>query len=125
MSSDPEFVDPDDLKIKRNGDGEIVPVTRSAGSLGKVRLRPMTYGDVQEYFGEGTEVDIDSEAMAELFNEFFIRPDFDLTYEDVEDFKPLVPRDLLLALMESSGIDADVEVDSAGEASVSVDSGNI
>lgn len=121
MSQEPEFVDPDDLKVDRDGSGELVSTVTTAGTLGKVELVPMTYGDIQEHFGDGTSADIESSEMAEMFNKFYVRPDFDLTADDVKDFKPLAPRDLLMTLMEESGIDAEVEVDEQGEASVEVE----
>lgn len=121
MSSDSEFVDPADLKVERNGDGRVIPEEREAGSLGKVKVRPMTYGDVQEHFGDGTTSDLQAEDMAFLFNEFFIKPQFNYDAQDVEDMRPLAPRDLLETLMEASGIDAEVEVEDDGEATVSVE----
>lgn len=121
MSDESQFVDPEDLKVQRDADGDVLPRETEAGTLGKVKVRPMSYGDVQAHFGDGTQADVDSAQMAAIFNEFYVHPDFDLTADDVEDFKPLVPRDLLMALMNVSGIDADVMMEEAGQASVSVE----
>lgn len=131
--TDTEFVDPADLTIQRNGDGRILPETVDAGSLGKVKAVPMAYGDVQERFGDGQDFDIPAAEMADLFRDHIAQPDLEaaareqgyggLDAEYVNDMKPLVPRDLLLAIMDASGVDADVEMDNDGEqqAQVSVD----
>lgn len=121
MSDDSEFVDPDDLAIQRGSEGQRLPQEAQAGSLGKVKVVPMSYGDVQEYFGDGTQADVSADTMATIFNEFVVKPDLDLTESDVEDFKPLVPRDLLMAILDASGIDADVMVEEGGAATVDVE----
>lgn len=121
MSDEPEFVDPDDLKVQRGGDGELLPQVVQAGSLGKVKVVPMSYGDAQAHFGDGTQADLDSAVMAALFNQYFVKPDFDLTADDVDDFKPMVPRDLLMALLDASGVEADVMMEEDGGAQVSVE----
>lgn len=120
MTDESEFVDPEDLQVQRDGEGQVLPQVAEAGSLGKVKVRPMSYGDVQDHFGDGTQADIQPAQMAAIFNEFFTQPDFDLSGRDVEDFKPLVPRDLLMALLDVSGIDADVMMEESGEATVDV-----
>lgn len=116
-----EFVDPDDLKVQRDSDDQPIAQDAEAGAFGKVRVRPMSYGDVQAHFGDGADVDVGPAAMAALFNEFYVKPEFDLDEDDVEDFKPLAPRDLLMALLDVSGIDADVMMDEAGSAQVAVE----
>lgn len=120
MSEETEFVDPDDLKVERDGDGDLMPEDREVEGLGKIKLVPMRYGDVQDYFGDGAEADVGPEDLAAIFNEFYIYPDFDLDSEGVADFKPMVPAVLLQELMDASGIDADVDVDEQGEATVAV-----
>jgi hypothetical protein len=120
MSDDSEFVDPDDLKVQRGGDGQRLPKTVDAGDQGKIKVKPMSYGDVQEYFGDGTQADVNADQMAELFNEFIAEPELNVTPADIKDFYPLVPRDLLLAIMDASGIDADVMMEDAGQAQVNV-----
>jgi len=52
--------------------------------------------------------------------EYFVEPDFDLNGSDVKQFKPLVPSDLLMALFDASGIDADVAMQEGNEATVNV-----
>lgn len=122
-SADGEFVNPNDLRVQRDAEGQRLPQTAEAGDLGKVQIVPMAYGDVQEYFGGGDDVDLSPAALAGMFSEFVVKPDMsDLTADDVHDFYPLVPRDLLLAVMEVSGVeDVDVEVDGTdGSANVNV-----
>lgn len=121
---DSEFVDPEDLKVQRDASGERLPETHTIEGLGRAEITPMAYGDVQEYFGDGQQADIESDVMADLFNEFYVKPDFSFAPGDIRDMKPLVPRDLLMALLEVSGIEADVMVDEAGEATVDVAEGN-
>lgn len=117
-----EFVDPSDLRVQRDANGERLPQTTEAGDLGKVKIKPMAYGDVQKYFGGGEDVDLSPDALADMFSEFVVEPDMgNLDGEDVGDFYPLVPRDLLLAIMDVSGVeDMDVEVDGQGGANVNV-----
>lgn len=117
---EPEFVDPDDLKVSRDSKGELIGEVHECGDWGDVEIVPMTYGDVQERFGDGMSSDLEAGEMAMLFNEFYVNPSFDLDAEGVRDFKPMVPADLLMTLMDASGIDADIEVDDDGSATVEV-----
>lgn len=118
---EPEFVDPDDLRVSRDSDGELLGEVHQCGNLGKVEVVPMAYGDVEEHFGDGRTSDVTAKEMATLFNEFYVRPDFDLSPSDItEDFKPMVPANLLMTLMDASGIDADIDMDDDGSATVNV-----
>lgn len=137
-----EFVDPTDLTLQRDGEGERIPQVMEVGELGKMKILPMNYGDVQAYLGDGQQHTVESQALAELFNDFVIEPDLSkaadmwaketpgysaegrVTPAWVEDLKPLVPRDILLALLDASGIDADVIMQGPGQAQVNVEEGN-
>lgn len=126
-----EYVSPSDLRVKRNGDGRVLPVEEEAGNLGTVKVIPMAYGDVQEYFGDGETQDIDEEVMAELFDKFVVTPDLsadaggEVTEDYINDMYALAPRDLLMAILSASGVnDAEVEMsDEDNSATVDV-SGN-
>lgn len=121
-----EFVNPDDLSVQRDGEGHLIPEVKEAGNFGKVKVLPMTYGDVQSRFGDGTEFDFDSEDLAEIFDEHVVKPNLsevaggEVTAGYVEGMYPLAPRDLLMSILEASGVDADVEAQQGGGASVSV-----
>ena len=124
------FVQPEELVVQRDGDGEIVPEETEAGNLGLVSIKPMRYGDVQRFFGDGRTSDVEARELARLFDEFVIDPDlseyaqelgYDKVNEDfVKDMKPLVPRDLLLAILDVSGVNAEVEMEQENTAQVSV-----
>lgn len=110
-------VRPEDLTVTRDRDGQVNAQPVKAGSLGTIKVYPMAYGDVTSRFGDGQTMDIGPEAMAELFDDFVAEPDLNefareqgysgLCADYVEDMKPLVPRDLIMAIMEVSGIDLD------------------
>jgi hypothetical protein len=123
---DAEFADPDDLKVSRDADGDLLPEVIEAGGYGKVKMRPMNYGMLQDKFGDGTSADLAAGDLADLFDRHVLRPDLSadaggtVTAGYVRDLEPLAPRELLLALLDVSGIDADVEMDDDGGASVDV-----
>ena len=134
------FADPADARVARDADGARVPQDKNVRGLGLVRFRPLTYGDVQNYFGDGSSHSVEEEAMADIFDDFILKPDFGadadavmkqlgkkptghVTAEYVEDMKPLMVRDILMALFDASGMDADVVMDGT-TANVDVASGN-
>lgn len=124
-----EFADPDDLKVQRGSDGEKLPQEIET-DVTKARVVPLSYGDVQEYFGDGGRADVSAGEVAELLDEFVLEPDFaadaggTVTADYVRDLKPMVPGALLMGLMDASGIDADIEMQDDGSAEVAVESGN-
>ena len=121
-----EYVNPEDLTVQRDGDGQLIPQEKQAGDFGKVKVLPMTYGAVQRRFGDGQNFDFDSHDLAEIFDEHIIEPNLseysggkvDAKY--VESMYPLAPRDLLMAVLEASGVDADVQAQGDGGAQVQV-----
>lgn len=132
--TDAEFVDPADLTVTRDGDGQLIPEIVDVGSLGKAKILPMPYGDAQKRLGDGTEFDMSATEMAEIFDNHIVEPNlaaaarqegFDgLTANYVNDMLPLIPTTLLDAIFEASGVEADVEMDETDdgdqEAQVSV-----
>lgn len=126
QDSDGEFASPDDFQISRDDSGQILPEVRNT-QLGKVKVVPMSYGDVEKHFGSSTVADIGPGELAKLLDKHVIRPNLsedagpggvDAKY--VEDLKPLAPRELIFAILDASGIDADVEMQDDGGAEVSV-----
>lgn len=126
---DDEWANPAEGDVQRDGDGEIIPVEEQAGEMGKVLVKPMTYGTVQQFFGDGRRSNLDAGDLAVLFGEHVIKPDLDehyngITADDVKSMKPLAPRDYITAIMLASGIDPeDVQMNDDGSADVTV-SGN-
>lgn len=115
-----EFIDPDDLQVQRDAQGERLTETREIGSYGQAEIKPLAFGDVQEYLGDGSMAEIGPGVMAEIMNEFVERPSFDVTGDDVATMKPLAPAQIMTAILEISGVDADVDVDEGGNATVDV-----
>lgn len=125
-----DIVDPDDLTVQRDADGEVLPETADAGRFGRVRVRPMSYGKVQEKFGDGQQFDFDADDLAQIFRDHIVEPDLEaharkqgfdgVTGEYVNSFYPLAPRDLLMAVLDVSGVNADVEATEEGGAAVAV-----
>ena len=121
-----DYVNPDDLTVQRDEHGEVLPVDTQAGDLGKVRVLPLTYGAVQRRFGDGVEFNFDSADIADLVDEHIIKPDLStaaggqVTAEYIESMYPTAPRDLLMAILDVSGVEADVQATRAGGAQVQV-----
>jgi hypothetical protein len=90
----------------------------------------MTYGKVQSQFGDGQEFDFDADDLADIFDAHIVQPDLDaharkeefsgMCGEYVESMYPLAPRDLLNAILDASGVDAEVAATEDGGAEVSV-----
>lgn len=126
---DPEFAKVEDLTVRRDEGGELLPVTEETMTLGKVRVRPMPYGAIEKHFGEAAEVsNVDSDVIAKILDEYVDRPDLReaaggvVTGEWVRDnLKPLVPRDLILAILSASDVDADVMMGADGSAQVALE----
>jgi hypothetical protein len=146
-----EFHDPDEAFVTRDAEDNIAPVTKVAGTLGTALIRPMVYGDVEAYFGDAGEVEqAGPEVVAEVIRNHVVKPDYEayarenyrqkvdadargsggpshyLTGAVVRDeMLPMVPQQLLSAIMDASGIDADVDVDDGGTATIDFsDEGN-
>lgn len=122
----------DDLTVKRDEKGELLPVDKDTATFGRVRVLPMAYGAVEKHFGDAGEVaDVGSDEIARILDEHVIEPDLSgaaggrVTGEWVRDhLKPLAPRDLIMAVLSASDVDADVMMDDQGGAQVALDEGN-
>lgn len=134
------YADPADARITRNEHGEKIPQDVTVQGVGLHKVEPMSYGDVQSYMGSGAQHQVEEEALAALFNRFILEPDYaqdadkwasemgytpegKVTAQYIEDMKPLVVREILTALFEASGIDADVIMEGT-TANVDVEGGN-
>lgn len=120
-----EFASAEDFKVQRDSSGELLP-QREETQLGVVKVLPMAYGDVEAYFGASTVADVGPSELAEILNDHVVEPNLAadaggrITAEYVEQMKPIAPRELLFAIFEASGIDAEVEMQQSGGAEVAV-----
>lgn len=120
-----KFASPEDFQVARDSDGSILPQIEDT-QLGKVKVIPMAYGDVEEYFGSATVADIGPGQLAEIFEDHVIEPNLSrhaggqLTADYIKNMKPIAPRELIFAIMNASGIEADVEMNEDGSAEVAV-----
>lgn len=126
--ADDGFADADALTVSRDGDGELLPETVYTDQYGKVKVVPLTYGDVEEYFGDSDVADIGAEVIAALLRGHVREPDLNAAAGGEvdaawvrEELKPLAPRDLIMAILEASDIQADVDMQGQGEAQVAFD----
>lgn len=106
-------VSEEELFVERGSDGELLPVWQTAPILEKeIRIIPMTYGKIKQYFGADTQMeDISDEDVAEILRNHVVEPDLsEITSDEVANhMKPMVPQVLLLAIMEGSGVEVDLE----------------
>lgn len=119
-----EFASPDDFKVKRGSDGEVLPQVCDT-ALGKVKVLPMAYGDIEAHFGDRRQ-EVSPEVVADILDMYVLQPDLssdaggEVTARYVEDMKPMAPDELVGAIFEASGIDADIQMNDDGTAEVSV-----
>lgn len=122
-----DYADPEDLTVQRDDNDELLPQDVEVDRFGTISVIPMTYGRVQTRFGDGQEFEFDTEELAEMFDRHIVEPDLSeaaggtVTPEYVEEMYPDAPSKLLLAIMEASGVEADVEGDADGGATVEVE----
>lgn len=120
-----QFADPDDFKVQRDSSGELLPQVQET-KLGRVKVIPMAYGDIEDYFGDAEVADIGAGQLARMLQDHVVEPNLaadaggQITAEYVKDLKPLAPRELIFAILDASGIDADVEMQEGGGAEVAV-----
>lgn len=120
-----EFASPEDFKVQRDSDGQLLPQPVDT-QLGKVRVTPMPYGDIETYFGAQSVADVGAGEIADILNDHVVEPNLRedaggrITAEYVNSMKPIAPRELLFAIFDASGIDAEVEMQEGGGAEVAV-----
>lgn len=104
---DNEFVSLDDLKISRDAEGNINPVTGETPAGNRIKIRPMPTGDNEKFFGELDDpTKADHETKAQVMKKYFIEPSFpdDWSGEDVRDNMDRASvNDLIVGLMLYSG----------------------
>lgn len=116
---DNSTVSESDLFVSRGEDGALLPVWEEAPNLGEVKVIPMTYGKIREYFDADMSMqDVPGEDIAEILRNHVVDPDLsEITGPEVEnDMKPMAPQSLLLAVMKASGVDIDEEALESDEA---------
>lgn len=128
-----EFASVEELTVKRDETGELLPVVEETPKYGLVKVIPMPYGAIEDKFGDtGDVADVQAPVIAELLDDHVVEPDLSaaaggqVTAAFVrEELKPLVPRDFIMAILSASDVEADVMVDDAGNAQVALeDEGN-
>lgn len=119
--SDDEYLSEDDLFIRRDENGELLPVEVDVDGLGKVKILPLSFGAAQRYFGGMENANsVSSGVIAKVLSEQILKPDLQLTGEDVENMTPMAPQKLLMAVMDESGLPTEVDVNDDGEATVAL-----
>lgn len=132
-SESDDFASVDELTVKRDEAGELLPVVEETPAFGKVKVVPMPYGAIEDKFGDAGEVaDVQAPVIAELIDDHVVLPDFSAAAGGTVDaeyvrneMKPLAPRDLIMAILSASDVEADVNMDDGGNAQVAIeDEGN-
>jgi len=116
MSGD--YASIDDFKV------DSAPVDVQAGQFGRIQVKHMSYGDVEDQFGDtGDLTDLETEDVVEMVRKYVRKPDFSsITADQVrEEFHPMSMAHILRAIIEVNGMDADVDVDEEGNATVEVE----
>lgn len=121
-----EYVSPEDLFVKRDEHGEVLPIEEKAAPFGKVLVKPIVYGRLERLQNDGGLEKLDARTVVALLSEHFVKPDLTGLDEDalLNDMPAMAPQILLLALFRASGVTADIDVDADGEATVSLNEGN-
>lgn len=132
-----EYASVEELTVKRDSDGELLAVEEDTPMFGTVLVKPMPYGEIEAKFGDtGDVANVNSDVVADLIADHVVEPDMagharDNGYAGVsgsyvrEELKPLAPRDLILAVLSASDVEADVMMDDGGNAQVALeDEGN-
>jgi len=123
-----KYIDSNDLFVKRDETGELLPVEVQVPNLGTALVKPMVYGSVEKVRAgmSGTEAELEADLICTLLKEHYVRPDMgDLTVSKLQnDMKPIAAQSLLLGLFRASGIDGDIEVDDEGNPQLYVE-GNL
>ncbi|MFB6214598.1 MAG: hypothetical protein ABEI54_01900 [Candidatus Bipolaricaulia bacterium] len=129
MPDEKGFVTEDDITVKRNEKGEVLPQTVKT-NVGKMRMTPLPYGTAEE-FQDTLEAggDADTEEAYKILKDNVEKPKIEDIYPSVDDFrqniKAGVPIVMLQKIMEISGIAGTVEATEEGEIEVKgADTGN-
>jgi len=132
-----ETTSPESFFVTRTEDGEVRSVAVEAGGYGRVRIKPMVYGQAERYFGDvGNAARVGPDVVAEVLRNHVVDPDLSeyiadhagidgsrLTGRVVKnEMEPFGPAALLQSVLEESGLDnADVDMNQQGEADIDFD----
>jgi len=112
--SELSIAQPEDFFVQRDGDDNLQPVTQELpGVEEKIRVIPMSIGDLNQYGGSGRQMnpaDLTSEDLAEILNEHWYdvrdNDDFEVTVEMLEEDMIGFGKDALItAILRASGYD--------------------
>jgi len=118
-----DYASREDFAVDRAETGELLPQDQYT-EIGLVAAKPMPYGEIQRRFGSMNEMaDLGDGEVADLISKKITNPDMSgLTADELADYKPLAPRELLFAIMAASGIDVGgIDVASDGSAEIDFD----
>ena len=120
---DDGFADVERLFIKRDENGDVVPVEEKAMPFGKVLVRPIVYGRIERIMANGGLERLEASTVAELLADHYVKPDLSgLTAKRLqEDMPAMAPQVLLVALFKASGVTGDIEVTVDGEAELQLE----
>lgn len=104
----------EDLSINRDEGGNLIPVTTETDSGKKVRVLPLTFGDVKEIRSKMGDVDL----PARLIHDHYVKPSFDSKESIKNQLTQGAVEDLSSALMRASGLVHDRSVSEEEKESV-------
>jgi hypothetical protein len=130
-----EIASPEDFFVTRDSDDELQPVTQDVpGVEEKIRVVPLTLGDLNEYGGNDGHLnpaELDDEDVARIFNEHWYdvqeEDDFEILPEMVAEEMIAFGKDALLqAILRASGYDMQNALDTENLQMLSeLDEGNL
>ena len=100
----------DSFKVRRDGEGNLIPIDYET-AYGLISVIPMTYGDAEKWAQTMKNAeDVSADRLAEQFRRFIVDPDMStITGETLRrDFKPLAIQELLMAIINVSGLEKEV-----------------
>ena len=100
----------DSFKVRRDGEGNLIPIDYDT-AYGTISVIPMTYGDAEKWAQTMKNAeDVSADRLAEQFRRFIVDPDMStVTGETLRrDFKPLAIQELLMAIINVSGLEKEV-----------------
>lgn len=128
MSQEEEkkYASQEDFEVQRNDNDEIIPVDVQLQDSEKyVKVKPITYGKANEEFSFEDPNDVPTEKLVKLIKDHIVRPDYgwiDVKHVN-KKMKPMALGRLLQAIMEASGLEADVDISDAKDAKIDIEEG--
>jgi hypothetical protein len=123
---EPEYANPEDFGLTRDGEADRNPIDKNVPGVGMCNFTPLNYGDVQNYFGDaGAAAEADPDTLAKVIHFHLNEPDLSelsdrgrVTGTLIKNMRPMYPRNVVLALFDASGIEADLQMDNEGNAEI-------